>query len=274
MGTNRIQQQLADRKSAGGAVLMPYLTVGYPDIDVTEGLIRRADALGVAAIELGIPYSDSIADGPVIQSSFHEALANGFRLQHAFDLVKRLRGDVGCALIAMVSYSVVHRVGLDDFMKRASDAGFDGVILPDVPVEESVPTTAAAAAAGLCHIGLVAPTTEASRREAIAKAATGFVYKIAVAGTTGERSELPENLADEVNQLRQISGLPVCVGFGVSTAVHVRNVCAVADGAIVGSAIIRRITDAIEKGQRTNGDLDSNAIVESVSQFMSELQNG
>lgn len=244
---------------------MPYLTVGYPDVIVTEGLIRRADALGVTAIELGIPYSDSIADGPVIQSSFHDALAKGFRLQHAFDLVARVRSDVGCALIAMVSYSVVHRVGLDDFMRRASQAGFDGVILPDVPFEESVPTIAAAASAGLCHIGLVAPTTEATRRAAIAKSTTGFVYKIAVAGTTGERSELPANLADEVNQLRQISGLPVCVGFGVSKPEHVRNVCAVADGAIVGSAIIRRITDAIEKGQ------DSDAIVESVSQFISEL---
>lgn len=268
MGTNRIQQRLTDRKTAGGVTLMPYLTVGYPDVDVTEGLIRRADALGVAAIELGIPYSDSIADGPVIQSSFHEALARGFRLQHAFDLVARVRGDVGCALIAMVSYSVVYRVGLDDFMKRASDAGFDGVILPDVPVEESAPTTTAAATVGLCHIGLVAPTTEASRREAIAKSSTGFVYQIAVAGTTGERSDLPVNLADDVNQLRQISGLPVCVGFGVSNAEHVRNVCAVADGAIVGSAIIRRITDVINDGQ------DSKAIVDSVSQFIAELQNG
>ena len=268
MGTNRIEQQFADRKAEGRGALLPYVTAGFPDMNVTEALVRRADAMGVTAIELGIPYSDSIADGPVIQSSFYEALHRGFRLQHAFDLVSRIRADVQCGLIAMVSYSVVHRIGLDDFMRRAGEAGFDGVILPDVPVEESLPMKAAADSAGLCHIGLIAPTTEALRREAIAKSSTGFIYQIAVTGTTGERNELPRALPEEVSRLRQISGLPVCVGFGISRPEHVRTVCDVADGAIVGSAIVRHIADALQNGHGPD------KIVDAVSQFISDLLAG
>lgn len=265
MGTSRIEQRFSNNKAPGCCALLPYLTTGFPDLNVTEALIRRADALGVTAIELGIPYSDSIADGPVIQSSFHEALDRGFRLQHAFDLVARIRDDVQCGLIAMVSYTIVYRVGLEDFMRRASEAGFDGVILPDVPVEEVSSIKACADSNDLCYIGLVAPTTEASRREAIAKNSTGFIYQIAVSGLTGERSELPVSLADDVNSLRKISGLPVCVGFGISNAEHVQTVCSIADGAIVGSAIVRRIADAMKNGH------DSDTIVDSVSQFISEL---
>jgi len=165
----------------------------------------------------------------------------------------------------MVSYSLVHRFGLDRFMVRAAEVGFDGIILPDVPVEEASLTGEAAQASGLCSIGLVAPTTSATRREVIAQASKGFLYQIAVAGTTGERTSLPESLSEEVAQMRKLSGLPVCVGFGISTAKQVCEVCRISDGAIVGSAIVRRIADALE------ASLTTTELVDSVSDFVKSL---
>ena len=168
----------------------------------------------------------------------------------------------------MVSYSIVYRLNVRDFMTRAAEAGFDGVIVPDVPVEEGQVLTEAAASAKLCHIGLVAPTTQPARRAAIARASTGFVYQIAVAGTTGERAELPAELPAEVADLRRESGLPVCVGFGIGTAAQVRAVCTVADGAIVGSALVRRVCAAAEEGLR------GAQLAARVQPFLAELWSG
>jgi len=252
----------------GKGALLPYFTAGFPDTDTTIELVRRADALGAAAVEIGFPYSDSIADGPVIQNSFAFALGHGHTLQDTWKLAETLRPAVSCGLVAMASYSLVHRAGLVAFMRRASEAGFDGVILPDLPVEEAAPAVEAADGANLCHIGLVSPTTSDARRRAIAAASTGFVYQIAVAGTTGERTGLPPKLADDVAALRQCCRVPICVGFGVSTAEHVREVCRFADGAIVGSAVIRRIHEA----QQHNSDRQR--LIDSVSDFLKDLFSG
>lgn len=265
---NRIEQRFSANQSAGRRGLLPYFTSGYPDLATCAELIRRADALGVTAIEIGIPYSDSIADGSVIQESFHYVLGRGQRLAATFALVEKVRASVECALIAMVSYSLVHRFGAAAFMMRAASVGFDGIILPDLPVEEASAARSDAGRANLCHIGLVAPTTRPDRRDAIARASSGFLYQIAVAGTTGERQSLSATLADDVIQLRALSGLPVCVGFGISTADHVRQVCAVADGAIVGSAIIRRLADGIVQGEQCE------ALLDPVEAYLAELMSG
>ena len=168
MSSNRLESCFR-RNSNGTSPLLPYFTSGYPDLSVTAELIRRADAAGATVIELGFPYSDSIADGPVIQESFNQVLARGQRVEESFALIEEVRASIRCALVAMVSLSVVHRIGLEAFMVRAAGAGFDGVILPDVPVEEGQAAACAAREAGLCLIGLVAPTTSAERREAIAR---------------------------------------------------------------------------------------------------------
>ena len=265
MGIERLRDVLDANRRGGRGALLPYLTAGFPDLAVTEGLIRRCDALGASVIEIGVPYSDSIADGPVIQESFNYVLGRSHTLNDTFDLVAGVRGSVACGLIAMVSYSIVHRVGLDRFMQRAAAVGFDGVILPDVPVEEASPTALAAKSANLCHIGLVAPTTCDARREAIVRSSSGFIYRIAVSGTTGERSSLPDEVAQEVAQLKRTSDIPVCVGFGISRPEHVRAVCRVADGAIVGSALIRRIAEGVSAGAGPA------AIIESVSTFLLSL---
>jgi len=265
---NRIQERFRDTAERGRASLVPYFTAAFPDASATKALIRRADEFGASVVEIGLPFSDSIADGPVIQDSFHFCLANGYRTEDTFRMVSEVRPDVACGLVAMVSYSVVHRFGLDAFMRRSAEAGFDGVILPDVPLEEASSTAEAAAGAGLCHIGLIAPSTPVPRARSIAQASTGFIYRIAVAGTTGERASLPAGLRDDVAELRRSSGLPVCVGFGISTAAQVREVCTFADGAIVGSAIVRRIRDAMHSGQ------NSVSLVDSVSAFIGELMQG
>lgn len=266
--SNRIARRLDANRRAGGGTLLPYLTAGFPDAATTAALVVEADRAGAGVVEIGFPYSDSIADGPVIQASFHYALANGHRVEDAFRLVAEVRSKVTCGLVAMVSYSIVSRIGLDGFMDRAAAVGFDGVILPDVPIEESPVTAAAAGRAGLCHVGLVAPSTSTQRRRAIAESSTGFIYQIAAAGTTGERSGLPPGLAEEVGRLRSVSGVPVCVGFGVRDADQVREVCRFADGAIVGSAIVRRIDEGIQRSA------DPDEIVSAVGGFLRSLATG
>ncbi len=268
MAAERIEKRLREAAGGNSGVLLPYFTSGYPDVETTGKFIQAADALGVPVIELGVPYSDSIADGPVIQASFHSVLARGQTLEDTFSIVSGVRASLRCAIVAMVSYSILHRTGVEAFCERAASAGFDGLIVPDVPVEEAPPVSAATCRAGLGYVGLVAPTTTPARREAIARASTGFIYQIAVAGTTGERLTIPTGLHEEVSRLRDVSGLPVCVGFGVSTAEHVRAICELADGAIVGSAIIRRIREALE------ARVDSTALIAGISAFLSELISG
>lgn len=265
---NRIVEVFASRRAARKGALLPYLTAGYPDVATSLALIRAADRAGAAVVEVGFPYSDSVADGPVIQESFHAVLERGFRVSDALALAAEARPAVRCALVAMLSYTLVHRVGVAAFLKDAKAAGFDGIIVPDVPVEESEALRSAAHAAELCYIGLVAPTTSSARRREIAEGSTGFLYQIATAGTTGERAELPRDLGRDVAALRVHTQLPICVGFGVSTAEHVRAVCRVADGAIVGSAIVRRIRDALRAGK----PLDR--IVNGVGAYLTELAVG
>jgi tryptophan synthase alpha chain len=168
----------------------------------------------------------------------------------------------------MLSYSIVYRRGLKRFMTDASSAGFDGVILPDVPAEEAQPTADAARQVGLASIGLVAPTTAPDRRRTVVATTTGFVYQIAATGTTGERAAIAACLQQEVAALRQMTSLPICVGFGVSSPEHVREVCRFADGAIVGSALVRRIGQAVEQGA------DRSAVVEAGERFIAQLLTG
>lgn len=268
MRQNRIDAKFHELARNGRKALLPYLTAGYPDLSTTGRIVRQIDALGVPIIELGFPFSDSIADGPVIQGSFHRVLAGTFRVADIFDLVASLRSELSAALVAMVSMSVVRRHTVPAFVERCRQSGFDGLIVPDVPLEEAPEIVSVAHAAGLKAVMLVTPTTPPDRREQIARMSSGFLYQVAVSGTTGERSDLPARLADDVAQLRQVSGLPVCVGFGIATADHVRAVCRIADGAIVGSAVVRRITEGLDAG------LPPDRIADTVTACVAELCTG
>ncbi len=264
--SNRIDDVFARLGRDGRKGLWPFVTAGYPDLDTTIELLQAFDRAGVAGIELGIPYSDPVADGPVIQTSFFHALERGLKIDSIFERVGALRSTVSMPLLAMVSFSIVYRIGIERFIDRAAATGFDGLIIPDLSLEEAEDTAGRAAGAGLRLIMLVSPTTSQERRERIASLSTGFVYYLSVAGITGERDQLPPDLIENVERLRGTSGRPVCVGFGISRPEHVQTVCTVADGAIVGSAIVRRISDCVKRGAARG------QIVQEVARLIDDLQ--
>ncbi|MDB5319552.1 MAG: tryptophan synthase, alpha subunit [Phycisphaerales bacterium] len=224
--------------------LMPFIPAGYPDLAITAALLPAMEQAGANLIEIGIPFSDPIADGPTIQAAFTAALAKGLKLAEVFDMVRSARAKVSIPLVAMVSYSIVYRYGLERFAADARKAGFDGLILPDLPPPEAAAVCAKVQAAGLSTTLLVAPTTSEKRRKEIADLSNGFIYYLSVSGITGERDRLPDNIESNLRQLRGMTRRPVCVGFGISKPEHLAQLAPVADGAIVGSAIVKKITQA------------------------------
>jgi tryptophan synthase alpha chain len=251
---NRIDQIFQDLRATGseggsGKALMPYITAGDPSVDATGRMLLAIQDAGASICELGIPFSDPVADGPVIEASMTHALDHGITVGKTFEMVSKVRASLSIGLVAMVSFSIVHRIGLDKFISDAKDAGFDGFIFPDLALEESGPACEAAAKSGLILSMLIAPTTPDDRAAEIAKACTGFVYVVSRAGITGERSELPPELTGRLKRLRGVTDLPITVGFGISTAQHVREVVTVADAAIVGSGMMRRVAQARSEGE-------------------------
>jgi len=260
---NRIDEIFSGLQRDGKKAFMPFLTAGYPDLPTMVALVEELDRRGAHLLELGMPFSDSIADGPVIQSSFTEVLKRGQRLDDVFEAIAVVRPRTGMGLVSMVSYTIVFRRGVERYLDDCRRVGFDGLIVPDLPVEESGALSAAAGERDLRLVLLAAPTTPPQRRKQIANSAAGFLYYISLSGTTGERASLPPELADQLARMKAACPVPVCVGFGISRPEHVRMLSAAADGVIVGSALVRRITDSL--GQ------DRDQLVQSVGDFAAEL---
>ncbi|GAB6165653.1 tryptophan synthase subunit alpha [Thermostilla marina] len=222
---------------------MPFVTAGDPDLEFTAAVIRELAARGSHLCEVGIPYSDPIADGPVIQASYTRALAAGTRVSDVLAMLGDLTDEVSMPVVTMVSYAIVYRRTPTAYVQKAAEAGVAGLIVPDLPVEEAGELAAACRDADISLIQLVTPTTPHERAVRIAQQATGFIYYVSVAGTTGERNELPPDLSGSVAALRKETDLPICIGFGISKPEHIRRLASVADGFIVGSAIVRRIAE-------------------------------
>jgi tryptophan synthase alpha chain len=243
---NPIDAQFHRLRQERRKAFIPFVTAGDPDVDSTVKLIEELARRNASAIEIGFPYSDPIADGPVIQASYTRALERGIRLSDVFDIArqasKRLKQTT--PLVGMVSYSIVHRRGPEAFLDQAKDSGFSGLIVPDLPAEEAKSLAAWSSLRELALVQLVTPTTPRERAIPIARLSTGFLYCVSITGITGERDRLPEELHDQLSWLRQQIDLPLCVGFGVSRPEHVRMLRDVADGVIVGSAIVRRVEQA------------------------------
>jgi tryptophan synthase alpha chain len=243
--SSRIDDIFARQRAAGRTGLIPFVTGGYPTLAATAAVLPALeDVLGPdgGIVEIGIPFSDPIADGPVIAASMHEALEAGVTPPDVFETVGRLRPVSGLGLVAMVSASIVHRMGPQRFMADAADAGFDGVIVPDLGGDGGDEVLGEVAASrGLGFSLLVAPTTPPHRLERIVSRCRGFVYVLARVGITGEQQS-PPNIADRVEAVRALTDLPVAVGFGISRPQHVAAVTAVADAAVVGSAVVRRMS--------------------------------
>lgn len=238
-----LADSIRSARTAGGVALMPFVAAGYPSIDASIEILKALDAPGIGAIEVGIPFSDPTADGPVIQAAFAEALASHFKVADFFAALARAKGAITKPMVAMVSYSIVFRYGVERFFADAKAAGFAGILCPDLPPPEAQTVCAKVRSAGLDTVLLVAPTTSSARREEIAKLSSGFVYYLSVAGITGERDTLPADLEANVRQLKSISASPVCIGFGVSQRKHIEQLVGVGDGAIVGTALVRVVRD-------------------------------
>jgi tryptophan synthase alpha chain len=218
---------------------IPFVPAGDPDLNVTGQLVRELDRRGASLIEVGFPYSDPIADGSVIQAAYNRALVRGFRLDDLFHQIPAWRAQA--PLVGMASYSLLLRRGLDAFVKRAREAGLSGLIVPDLPVEEAEELLSVTAGHDCKLIQLVTPTTPRDRAKRIADLSRGFLYCVSVTGITGERDRLPAALGEQLAWLRTQTELPLCVGFGISRPEHVAGLRDVADGVIVGSAIVRRL---------------------------------
>ncbi|NBT12696.1 MAG: tryptophan synthase subunit alpha [Planctomycetia bacterium] len=240
----RLEAAFAAARSGGRKALAPFVTAGDPDPTTSVAVLEAVGRAGATLCELGVPYSDPIADGPVIQASYTRALTSGITLEHVFSIAREASSRVTMPILAMASYSLIFRRGIDRFVADARAAGLAGFVVPDLPLEESDDLDHACRTAGLALVRLVTPTTPPERAEAIARRSTGFLYCVAVAGVTGARTELPPGLLDRIAWLRTKTDVPILVGFGISSPDQVRAVAAVADGVIVGSALVRRIADS------------------------------
>jgi tryptophan synthase alpha chain len=232
------------------AALMPYLMGGYPSIEESVSAGLAAVDAGADLLELGVPFSDPLADGPVIHAAATSALAAGATPHGVLGVCERLA--VRVPVVLMVYVNIVLTVGVETFALRAAAAGASGLIVPDLPHDEAAELRAACDAEGLALVPLVAPTTTPERVEAIGADARGFIYTVSLTGTTGERAELPEGLAETVERVRAATEVPVAVGFGISSPAHARAVAEIADGVIVGSRVVRA---AGEGGARAVGAL-------------------
>ena len=219
------------------AALMPYLMGGYPDVTTSAACARAAAEAGADLIEMGVPFSDPLADGPVIHAAGTEALKKGVRLHDVLGIVREVSSEI--PVVLMVYSNIVLKRGPERFADEACGAGAVGLIVPDLPYDEAGAVRDACDAAGIALVPLVAPTTTPERVGEVGKDARGFVYTVALAGTTGEREALAPELEATVARVRESTELPVAVGFGISTAEQARRVAAIADGVIVGSRIVR-----------------------------------
>lgn len=223
-----------------GKAFIAFLTCGDPDIETTEKLIVEMEKEGVDLIELGIPFSDPTAEGPVIQGANIRALSKGITTDKIFDMVKRVRKTVKIPLVFMTYANVVFSYGTERFVKNAAEAGVNGLILPDVPYEEKEEFAVPCEKGGLDFISLIAPTSE-NRIATIAKDAKGFIYCVSSLGVTGVRTAITSDIGGMVNIVRSVTDVPVAVGFGISTPEQAADMAAKSDGIIIGSAIVKII---------------------------------
>jgi tryptophan synthase alpha chain len=238
---NRIDETFRQLKKEKRKAFIPYITAGDPDIKTTERIVAALAGSGADLIELGIPFSDPLADGPTIQKAVQRSLDAGCTVKKVLNMVKKLRRRIATPFVFMTYYNVILNYGIGRFVEDARSAGVDGVIVPDLPMEESAQLSAAAGKKDFCIVMLTAPTTPPGRFRRIAGCSQGFIYYVSLTGVTGARKKLSDKLKGHVRKLKKLTKKPVCVGFGVSTPRQAKDVGRVADGVIIGSAIVRII---------------------------------
>lgn len=249
MGADRLRALFAATRAEGRAAFLPFMTAGLPTPDDSPALFAAMAAAGADAFEVGIPYSDPLMDGPIIQKGSDTALAAGATLDRSLRILGEVTAGTGRPTLAMTYANPVYRRGVDGFCSRLAEAGADGVIVPDLPVEESNSLRQAAARHGIGTVLFVAPTSPTSRIEAVAAAEPVFIYAVAEMGVTGERSVSSGNAAVVVERIRAVTDIPIVFGVGISTPEQaVEAAKAGADGVIVGSALVRLVLEAPDPG--------------------------
>ncbi|HEY3067302.1 MAG TPA: tryptophan synthase subunit alpha [Methylomirabilota bacterium] len=259
---SRLDTTFERLRAAGERALVAYFTAGDPSLAATARLVLEAERQGADVIELGVPFSDPLADGPVIQRAATRALAAGTSLARVLETVATLRPELRAPVALMTYYNPVLAFGLKAFARAAVEAGVDGVIVVDLPPEEAGPLAAEAEAAGLDLVHLVAPTSTPARVRLIARRSRGFIYVVSLTGITGERQAVSAELAAQVRALRLVTTKPLCVGFGISTPEQAATVGRLADGVAVGSALVRLVEEGDGEG----------AMVEKVGKFIAALK--
>jgi tryptophan synthase alpha chain len=258
--------RLADRfvalRQAGEKALVPFVTAGDPDLATSAELVIAMAEAGADAIELGVPFSDPIADGPTVQRASERALAGGTTLRRVLALVKQLRPQVRIPLLLMGYANPYYALGVEGFVGEAAAAGVDGVICPDLPPEEGADLYGALEQAGIDGVLLAAPTTTPARLALLVERTRGFLYCVSLTGVTGARAAVAAGVEANVRAAKALRDLPVCVGFGVSTPAHAAEIARYADGVVVGGAIVERIERAKSR----------DAAIEAVARFVAELK--
>ena len=258
---NRIDQKFQTLRHRGKKAFIAFLTAGDPSLNVTEELVLAFEQAGVDMVELGVPFSDPLADGATIQASYQRALKNHTMLTKILKIVQNIRRHSQIPIALMTSYNPVFHFKEEKFVSQAVAAGVDGVIIPDLPPEEAKNLIRAARKKGLATIFFISPTTTVSRMKKIVQSSTGFIYYISLTGVTGSRKDLPSDLLKNLNRAKSMTDKPVCVGFGISTAAQVKEVSRISDGVIVGSAIVKKIEE----------NLGKNHLVKNVAEFVRGL---
>lgn len=246
---NRIDERFNKLKSENKKALIAFLTVGDPDMNISEKAILTMQGEGVDLIELGVPFSDPAADGPTIQRADERALQSGTDIFKVFDFVAKIRDKVQIPMVFLLYYNVIVQYGIDEFFKRCKDTGVDGLIIPDLPYEESDEVKEYTEKYGVYQIHLVSPTSK-DRVKVIAANTKGFLYCVSSLGVTGEKTGFDTNFEEFVGAIKQCSDIPACVGFGISNGQQVKEMTRYFDGVIVGSAIVKAIASGKTESER------------------------
>lgn len=259
---NRIQERFEELKKEDKKAFIVFITAGYPNLKITRELILEFARIGVDIIELGVPFSDPLADGPIIQESSGVSLKRGTNINDILNLVKKVRKDIETPICLMTYYNPIFCFGEARFMKKACASGIDGIIVPDLPPEEGKSLIKLADRFNLNTIFFLSPTSPLERIKFVSRVSKGFIYYVSLTGVTGLRRSLSSDLKHNLKVIKKNTHKPVCVGFGVSSHIQVKQVYKVADGVIVGSAVIKKIKENIGKA----------GLVKKVSEFISSLR--
>lgn len=265
---NRIVERFTRLKRDGKKAFIVYIGAGDPNLEATRQFALAFDTAGVDVLELGVPFSDPLADGLVNQLAAQRGLESGTTPVKVLETVAAIRNHSQIPIVLYIYFNLIHKVGLENFITDAAKAGVDGLLVLDLPPEESENYEALTCKAGMCHIYLVAPTTPEDRMELIVKRGSGFIYYISREGVTGMQSQVAANLAEQVAKIRAHTSLPIAVGFGISNPEQAKLVARQADGAVVGSAVVNQIA---QRGQSPDLVVNVNAFVQAMTEAVKSI---